>query len=103
MTDLNHMIEQHIREHQARSKHIDELAGKVRERLGESSEHKEARSKLAELLAERDRLMGRVDRYRAMSREQWREDSVSRSGLMGIWDAIAQALERLAERLSYGR
>ena len=99
MTDLNHLIEQHIREHDSRRKHFDELAEKARERVGESAEHKEARDQLAELMAERDKLIVRVDEVKHKSLDQWREEEIERSGLMGIWDALAQKLEDVVERL----
>jgi uncharacterized coiled-coil DUF342 family protein len=99
MTDLNHLIEQHIREHDARRQHIDELAEKAHERVAESDEHKEAREQLAALMAERDKLIVRVDEFKLKSLEQWREEEIERSGLMGIWDALAQKLEELVERL----
>jgi uncharacterized coiled-coil DUF342 family protein len=99
MTDLNHLIEQHIREHDARRKHIEELAQKARERVGESAEHKAAREQLAELMAERDKLIVRVDEFKFKSLDQWREEEIERAGLMGIWDALAQKLEELVERL----
>jgi uncharacterized coiled-coil DUF342 family protein len=74
MTDLNHLIEQHIREHDARRQHIDELAEKAHERVAESDEHKEAREQLAALMAERDKLIVRVDEFKLKSLEQWREN-----------------------------
>ena len=99
MTDINQMVEQHVREHEARSKHIDKLADKVRERAGDSAEHKEIQTQLAELMAERDKLMVRVDEFKLKSIDQWREEEIERSSLMGIWDALAQQLEKLVERL----
>ena len=99
MADLNHLIEQHIREHDSRRKHFDELAEQARERVGESAEQKEARDQLAELMAERDKLMVRIDEFKLKSLDQWREEEIERSGLMGIWDALAQKLEDVVERL----
>ena len=99
MTNLEHLIEQHILEHDARRKHFDELLGQVRERVGESAEHKAAREQLAELMAERDKLVVRVDEFKFKSLEQWREEEIQRSGLMGLWDVLAQKLEELVERL----
>ncbi|MDJ0739640.1 MAG: hypothetical protein QNJ91_07980 [Gammaproteobacteria bacterium] len=99
MTNLNHLIEQHIREHDARRKHIDELAEKAHERVTESTEHKEAREQLAELMAERDKLIVRVDEFKLKSPDHWREEEIERAGLMGVWDALAQKLEELVERL----
>ena len=99
MTDLNHLVEQHVREHNARSKHLDELAEKVRERVGESDEHRQVRAQLAELMAERDKLMVRVDEFKFKSLEHWQEEEIARSSLMGVWDALAQQLEKLVERL----
>lgn len=101
MTDLNRLIEQHIREHDSRRKHFDELVEQARERVGESAEHKEARDQLAELMAERDKLIVRVDEFKLKSLDGWREEEIERFGLMGIWDALAQKLEDVVERLEH--
>ena len=31
--------------------------------------------------------------------KNWREEEIEKSGLMGLWDALAQQAEKLAERL----
>lgn len=99
MTDLNHLVEQHIREHEARSRHIDELAETVRSKVTELAEHKDMQAQLDELMAERDKLMVRVNEFKLKSLDEWREEEIARSSLMGIWDVLAQQLEKLVERL----
>jgi shikimate kinase len=99
MTDLNHLVEQHIREHEARSRHIDALAERVRNKVAEAAEHKDMQAQLDELMAERDKLMVRVNEFKLKSPDEWREEEIARSSLMGIWDALAQQLEKLVERL----
>jgi len=99
MTNVEHLVEQHIREYESRAKHFDELADKVREKSTDASERAAIRKQLEELTAERDRLMVRVDEFRLKSLDNWRVEEIERAGPMGVWDALAQQLEALVERL----
>ncbi len=78
MTDVAQLAEQHIREYQARLKHLDELLEQTLQRGGE----------------------GAAAAYQALkSDEQWREAMIEQSGPMGLWDALAQQLEKAIEKL----
>ena len=48
---------------------------------------------------EREELAGHLERMRLRSLEDWQEKEIELSGPMGIWDAVAQQLEKLVERL----
>ena len=99
MTDINRLVEQHIREYEAHRDHIEALMAKAHDRISEAPEHRELRTQLDALTAERDKLVVRLDEFRLKSVENWREEEIERSSLMGVWDALAQQLERLVERL----
>ncbi len=95
MTKLDHLVEQHVREYQSRLKHVDELLARAqaaaRGRTGPEQEELEA------LRRKRDELAGQFDRLSSL--EDWREEELEKAGPMGVWDAVAQQLEALVERL----
>jgi hypothetical protein len=99
MKDIARMAEDHIRAHEARLRHVDELLEHARHRAGALPEYAQARTELDHLIAERDRLALQVDDLRARAAGDWQEHEIEESGLMGIWDALAQQIEKLVERL----
>jgi len=103
MTDVTHLAEQHIRAHEARLEHIDELVQRVRKGADNLPDFAQVHTQLEELVRERDRHAVRIDDMRARAAEQWREEEIGRSGLMGIWDALAQQLEGLVEKVEQHR
>ena len=98
MTDINKVVEQHILEHQSRLNHIDELL----QRAGEAEEGaagKEPSEELTALKRDRDELSERLDDIKKDPAEYWQKSVVDSAGPMGMWDAIAQQIEDLLERL----
>jgi hypothetical protein len=96
MTKFADLTEQHILEYESRLKHIDELL--VRAREGATSERQEHGVELKELSTKREELAGHLEKMRLKSLEEWQEKEIERDGLMGIWDALAQQLEKFVER-----
>lgn len=99
MKNVSQMAEQHLREYESRQKHIDELLEELRERTADAPEHSDIHARLEVLEQERDRLIVRLDEFRLRNLENWREEEIEKSGLMGLWDALAQQIESLTERL----
>ena len=86
-------------EFEARRKHIGELVERVREKVATQTEHSDIRARLEKLENEQDKLIVRLDEFRLKNPENWREEEIEKSGLMGLWDALAQQVDKLAERL----
>jgi uncharacterized protein YgbK (DUF1537 family) len=99
MTNVTRMAEQHMLEYESRQKHVDELLERVREKTAAGAAHSDIRARLEKLEKEQDRLIVRLDEFKLKDRENWREEAIEKSGLMGLWDALAQQAEKLAERL----
>lgn len=99
MTTENQMIEQHIREYQSRMQRIDELMERARKGLSEAGAPEESRSELEEAGRGRKKLATLYEELKLSSTENWRKEEILKSGPMGIWDALAQQLEKLVERL----
>lgn len=99
MTDLNHMVEQHIMKYESSLKHIDELLERARKGVGEVPEHLEVSTALDDLSGEREKLASHIEELRIKPFEDWEEQLIEHAGPMGIWDAVAQQLEKLVERI----
>lgn len=99
MNGIGHLVEQHILEFESRQKHVDELLTHARNTASEAPEHADIRDRLQKLQEEQDRLVVRLDELRLKNLDNWREEEIEKSGLMGIWDALAQQAEKLVERL----
>ena len=99
MTSIEHQIEQHILEHESRLRHTDELLQRARTAAAGAPQQPEARTELEGLERRRDALAEQIEELRSRPLEDWREEEIEQSGPMGIWDAVAQQIERLVERL----
>ena len=97
MTNINQLAEHHIREHEARLKHIDELMEKVEQAKHAAEDSSEISVELSDLKQERGKLAEHLDGMRQKSAEEWAE----KGGPMVIWDVIADRLERLVERIKH--
>jgi len=99
MTTENQLIEQHIRDYQSRMQRIDELMERARKGLAELPAEAAPRKELEEASRGREKLATLYEELKLDSTENWRKEEILKSGPMGVWDAIAQQLERLVERL----
>ena len=100
MTRTEQMLaEQQVRAYQARLKHIDELIARARTEAEAHPEDTALRDRLARFTSERDSLAALVERLRLDPTGDWRVQEIEKAGPMGIWDAVAQQLENLTERL----
>ena len=93
MTDINHLAERHIREHEAHLKHIDELM----EQANTAKHAEEDRAELENLKQERGSLEQQLEEMKLHSEEEWAE----KGGPMVMWDIVADRLEKLVERIKH--
>ena len=99
MKHIYQLVEEHIREYESRLIHMDELLERARKVAGERTEDSEMRTQLADLEWERDKLASHIDKLKLKSLDDWRKEEIDKAGPMGIWDAVAQQLENLVERV----
>ncbi|MDT8404940.1 hypothetical protein [Sulfuriflexus sp.] len=99
MTNTEHLVEQHIREYQSRLQHVDELLEQARQGVSKAAEPAAVGEELTALEEERNRFAEHVESLRLKSLENWREEEIEMAGPMGIWDALAQQIEKLVERI----
>lgn len=95
MTNTEKLVERHILEYESRLKHVDELLARARAGAGTAPVKKE----LTALEEERDAFATQLEELRLKSLANWREEEIEKAGPMGIWDALAQQLEKLVERI----
>jgi hypothetical protein len=100
MTDITQMAEQNILAYESRQKHTEELLARARAHVGEGDEHTEARAHLDRLTQEHSRLSDELDALKRRDPSDWRAEEIEQSGPMGIWDALAEQLETLVEKLT---
>ena len=99
MKHIYQLVEEHIREHESRLTHMDELLERARNEAGERTEDSETKTQLADLELKRDMLASHIDKLKLKSLDDWRKEEIDKAGPMGIWDAVAQQLEKLVERV----
>ncbi len=99
MVNIDQLAEQHIREHESRLRHMDELM----ERARKSGEWQKVSSEIEELRQERDKLAKHIDEIKKKSKEEWQVEGIEQSGPMIIWDAVAKKLEQLVQRIEQSK
>lgn len=97
---MDHLIQQHIFEHESRLKHMDELLARARQGVSRAKADGVA-EQLTSAQAGRDTLASRIEEYRQRPPGQWSKAEFENKGPMIVWDTIAQQLEKLVERLEH--
>jgi hypothetical protein len=98
MTTKEQLIEQHVREYEARLKHIDELYQRAQEAAGHPEPAQPSGSELKDLQAQLSLLRETTQHVKAMPVDKWRSETLRSAGPMAIWDVVAQKLEDFIER-----
>ena len=93
------LVEQRLREYDLRLRHVDELLDYADKELAQSPKDADTRALLSKLTDERDKLAAWLEETKRKPLENWRQDEIRKAGPMAIWDAIAQQMERLVERI----
>ena len=96
MNNIEHLIEQHIREYESRLRHIDELYDRAHSAATDKTE--EVHSDLKNLAAQRDLLHDTTRQMRDMPLDRWQRESLRNAGPMVVWDVFARKLEDFVER-----
>ncbi len=93
------LAEQKIEEYEKRLAHLDGLLARAHDKVGGSATPEEHLAQLESLTQQRDKLASWLDEARGKPIEHWKVDEIQKAGPMGIWDAVAQQLESLVERI----
>lgn len=95
----NQRIDQKIDFYESHLKHIDELLERSSKGVTKSPEHADIHAQITTLKNERDQFAQHIDALKQGSTAETREKMIEGAGPMGVWDALAQQLEKLVERI----
>ena len=98
MTTKEQLVEQHIREYEARQKHVNELLARAEE-IAEAHSGQPVHTEVNLYRNQHDNLVEHTEQLKKMPLEHWREETIQSAGPMAIWDVIAQKLEDLVEKV----
>lgn len=98
MTHIDEVVERHILEYESRLKHIDELLKRASKVEDQGHEAQEMQAELTAFEQDREELHGRIQQLRS-SPEYRTENMLKKAGPMGVWDAVANRLEKLVEKI----
>ncbi len=98
MTTKEQLVEQHIREYESRRKHLDELFARAHDATKDLGDDHHVKIELNEYLGQKAKLVEETEKFKRMSLDHWREDTIRSAGPMAIWDVLAQKIEDLIER-----
>ncbi len=96
-------LEQRINQYAANLRHIDELLSRAKQGTAGLPAHSEVHAQVAKAKSDRDKASAHLEKLRKMSSEQFSEELIEKSGPMGVWDAVAEDLEKLVERIEKKR
>ena len=99
MTTKEQLVEQHIREYEARQKHVNELIAMAEDAAKKLAHDHEIKNELAQYQGQHSELVKQAEQLKRMPLEHWREEMIQSAGPMAVWDVLAQKLEDLVERL----
>lgn len=109
MTDSNASLErlseptepmaQYVNRYEANLRHIDDLLNRAKAGASTLPAQSDVHAALAKAAADRDLASAHLDKIRKLSSEQFSEELIEQAGPMGIWDAVAEDLEKLVERV----
>ena len=97
MTNKEQLVERHIREYEARMKHIDELMESADAALSGTSATSALSEELDSIKQERERLQSHMETMQKESEIAWTE----KGGPMVMWDVVAERLESLLEKVEH--
>ncbi len=96
MNEQEHLINQHILAYESRLKHIDELLEKAEQLDDEPHPHQQ---ELAAIKSKREELSQSLSSAKTLSVDNWEKEEIEMAGPMAVWDAVAQQLEKLVEKV----
>ncbi len=90
---------QHLQKYDLQLKHIDALLTQAQSKARQPTTPAELNQQLDKLRQERNKLAAWLDESKTKPLEHWKQDEILQAGPMGVWDAVAQQIEKLVERL----
>ena len=99
MSNLDHLVEQQVKEYESRLKHIDEMLDHAHIQLNTKNIVENEQAEFERIQRARHQLSEDLQRMKLISKQNWQTDTIENAGPLGIWDIIAQRLEKFIERI----
>lgn len=100
MNSMEHLIEQHVLQYESRLKRFNELVEQQKKLAAASMAQVAALSpEMQQIVDEQKKFQNHLEELRMKSLQRWQEEVIEKSGPMGIWDAVAQQLEKVVETM----
>lgn len=97
--ETDRTAEHRVQEYEVRMRRVDELLEQARREADRDPAGGARRQRLEEITRERERLTLELDALRLASPERPGSEEIRAAGPTGAWDALAQQIERLVEKL----
>lgn len=99
MTTKDKLVDQHIREYEARLLHLDEMLAKAEKVTAHLNDEHHLKSEIDNVHQQRSELIEKTTQFQEISVDHWREELIQAAGPMGVLDILAQRVESLVEEL----
>lgn len=99
MSNLNHLVEQQVKEYESKLKHIDEMLDHAHDKLSTKDVAPKEQTEFEKIQRARHQLNEDIQLMKLISKENWETDTIENAGPMGVWDIVAQRLEKFIERI----
>ena len=99
MTQISQLAEQNIERYEAHLKYIDKLLERSSKGVANKPQQVDIHSQITNLKGERDRFAKHIETLKQESAADIEKKIAESAGPMGVWDALAQQLEKLVERV----
>ncbi|HKB59229.1 MAG TPA: hypothetical protein VKC56_04200 [Gallionellaceae bacterium] len=99
LSESTEPLAQHINRYAANLQHIDALLSRAKKGAAALPAQSDVQAALAKAARDRDLAASHLEKIRKMSSAQFSQELIEQSGPMGIWDAVAEDLEKLVERV----
>ena len=99
MSNLDHLVEQQVKEYESRLKHIDEMLDHAHIQLSTKNVVENEHTEFERIQRARHQLSEDLQRMKLISKQHWQTDTIENAGPLGVWDIVAQRLEKFIARI----
>ena len=99
MSNFENLVEQQVKEYESKLKHIDEMLDHAHVQLSTKDVVTEEQSEFEKIQRARHQLNEDLQRMKLISKKNWQTDTIENAGPLGVWDIVAQRLEKFVERI----
>lgn len=99
LSETTEPLAQYVNRYEANLRHIDDLLSRAKQGAAALPAQSDVHAAVAKAAGDRELASNHLENIRKLSSEQVSEEMIEQAGPMGIWDAVAEDLEKLVERV----